>query len=459
MSSQTRVLHIVLLKTVYLYFKWLAQAFSSCRWLVKPLSRCRRYWVCCGFSFAIMFSIIGTWYLHAFIGCKPPSSLHSNWNVLKEMPIDRRMIHDNGLAQTPPMGWSHWNHFECNINETIIRENVDAMISLGLPALGYQYVNIDDCWADFDRDSEGNLIAHPATFPSGIKALADFVHKSGLKFGLYSDAGYKTCIGNRAASLGHELQDALRFASWGVDHLKYDNCYHDGSPEHVRYAAMGEALNKTGRPILYSICEWGTETPALWAPKYGNSWRTSRDAKDRWKRVKLLADDNNIWAAYAGPGGWNDPDMLQVGNGRMSLAEYRSHFSLWALMKAPLIIGCDLRMLDKRYLEIITNKEIIDVNQDPLGVQGRKVSQQGFCNCLEVWAGPLSGGRIALVLWNRGWMSDVIIVKGHDLGLPLGAVTTIRDLWAHKNLPEKFTGSMQVKVGSHGCKMYLLTVT
>eukprot|EP00249_Psilotum_nudum_P005821 c19244_g1_i1 orf=441-1085(+) len=206
------------------------------------------------------------------------------------------------------------------------------MVSSGLAALGYEYINIDDCWAELHRDSEGNLVPRKATFPSGIQALANYVHAKGLKLGLYSDAGYLTCQ-KQPGSLGYEAQDAATFASWGIDYLKYDNCYTDGSAPEQRYPVMRDALLRTGRPIYYSICEWGRDNPATWAPKVGNSWRTTNDIHDNWTRIVSIADQNNVWAEYAGPGGWNDPDMLEVGNGGMTNEEYKSHLSIWALMK------------------------------------------------------------------------------------------------------------------------------
>ncbi|KAJ6925787.1 alpha-galactosidase [Populus alba x Populus x berolinensis] len=201
--------------------------------------------------------------------------------------------------------WNSWNHFQCNIDERTIKTTADALVSTGLAALGYKYVNIDDCWGEEKRDWKGSLRAKASTFPSGIKALADYVHSKGLKLGIYSDAGYTTCSKKMPGSLGHEDQDAKTFAEWGVDYLKYDNCYHDGSKPQDRYARMSYALRKVGRPILYSLCEWGQEYPAKWAGLYGNAWRTTGDIKDTWESVMSIADENNIWGRYAGPGRWN----------------------------------------------------------------------------------------------------------------------------------------------------------
>ncbi|XP_059666833.1 alpha-galactosidase 3 isoform X2 [Cornus florida] len=287
---------------------------------------------------------------------------------------------DNGLALTPQMGWNSWNFFACNINETLVKETADALITTGLADLGYVYLNIDDCWSNLTRNSEGQLVPDPKNFPSGIKGLADYVHEKGLKLGIYSDAGVFTCE-VRPGSLYHENDDAELFASWGVDYLKYDNCYNLGIPPKNRYPPMRDALNVTGRTIFYSLCEWGVDDPALWADKVGNSWRTTDDINDSWASMTTIADLNDKWAAYAGPGGWNDPDMLEVGNGGMTYQEYRAHFSIWALMKAPLLVGCDVRNMTAETFEILSNKEVIAVNQDPLGVQGRKVHVAGLDDC------------------------------------------------------------------------------
>ncbi|KAK3268672.1 alpha-galactosidase, variant 2, partial [Cymbomonas tetramitiformis] len=280
---------------------------------------------------------------------------------------------DNGLGRTPQMGFNTWNHFGCNINENLIRATADRLVALGLRDAGYKYVNLDDCW-QVSRDAEGRIVEDPTAFPSGLKSLSDYVHSKGLLFGLYSDAGLKTC-GGRPGSLGYELLDAQQYAKWGVDYLKYDNCNTDGTPPEKRYPVMRDALNATGRPIFFSMCEWGVDDPAKWAQEVGNSWRTTGDITDTFASMVSRADlTERLWRA-AGPGGWNDPDMLEVGNGLMSHEEYKTHFSLWALMKAPLLIGCDLLSITNETLEILSNKEVIAVNQDALGVQGRKVAK------------------------------------------------------------------------------------
>ncbi|KAK9124708.1 hypothetical protein Sjap_014310 [Stephania japonica] len=360
---------------------------------------------------------------------------------------------NNGLARTPQMGWNSWNFFACNINETLIKETADALVSTGLAALGYKYVNIDDCWSAPVRNLQDQLVPDPKTFPSGIKALADYVHGKGLKLGIYSDAGIFTCQ-VRPGSLFHENDDAKRFASWGVDYLKYDNCFNLGIKPEKRYPPMRDALNSTGQTIFYSLCEWGVDDPALWAGTVGNSWRTTEDIKDTWASMTTIADINDKWASYAGPGGWNDPDMLEVGNGGMTYHEYRSHFSIWALMKAPLLVGCDVRNMAAETKEILTNGEVIAVNQDPLGVQGRKVHVDG---CREVWAGPLTGKRVAVALWNRCPEAVNITAQWEFLELTPATTVSIRDLWMHENVPGNAATSFSAEVDSHDCKMYIFT--
>ncbi|KAJ6831627.1 alpha-galactosidase 3 [Iris pallida] len=363
---------------------------------------------------------------------------------------------DNGLALTPQMGWNSWNFFACNINETVIKETADALISTGLADLGYIYVNIDDCWSSLLRNLKGQLVPDPKTFPSGIKALADYIHGKGLKLGIYSDAGAFTCQ-VRPGSLYHENDDAELFASWGVDYLKYDNCFNLGIKPEKRYPPMRDALNSTGHTIFYSICEWGVDNPALWAGKVGNSWRTTDDINDTWVSMTTIADLNDKWASYAGPGGWNDPDMLEVGNGGMTYLEYKSHFSIWALMKAPLLIGCDIRNMTAETFEILSNKEVIAVNQDPLGVQGRKVTSAEENGCSQVWAGPLSGGRLVVNLWNRCSKPVTVAAKWEVLGLDASTSVSVRDLWKHKNIAENVAGTLESQVDAHDCKMYIIT--
>ena len=363
----------------------------------------------------------------------------------------------NGLALTPPMGWNSWNKFGCNINDEIVRRMADAMVSTGMKDAGYQYVVIDDCWHG-TRDANGFITADPKKFPSGIKALADYVHSKGLKFGIYSDAGRKTC-GGRPGSQGFEYQDAITYARWGVDYLKYDWCNTGTRNAEEAYKLMADALRSTGRDVVFSICEWGTSKPWLWAQKVGNLWRTTGDIIDKWEGkydyswgVVSIADMNEPLWPYAGPGHWNDPDMLEVGNGGLSDAEYRSHFSLWAMMAAPLIAGNDLANMDAQTRAILLNKEVIAVNQDRLGVQGRRVWKEGD---REVWVKPLSGGRRAVLLFNRGKQPAEIGFDWEKLGYPAKLKARMRDLWALKELAPR-AGSYSATVQPHAVQMVLV---
>ncbi|KAK2413699.1 alpha-galactosidase [Trifolium repens] len=360
---------------------------------------------------------------------------------------------ENGLGHTPPMGWNSWNHFGCDINESLIRDTADAMISTGLAALGYKYINLDDCWAELNRDSQGNMVPKVSTFPSGIKALAHYIHRKGLKLGIYSDAGNFTCSKRMPGSLGHEIQDAKTFASWGVDYLKYDNCENNGISVKERYPPMSEALLNSGRPIFFSMCEWGWEDPATWAKSVGNSWRTTGDIEDNWNSMTSIADANDKWASFAGPGAWNDPDMLEVGNGGMTTEEYRSHFSIWALAKAPLLVGCNIQAMDNTTHELISNSEVIAVNQDKLGVQGKKVKTN---NDLEVWAGPLKNNKVVVVLWNRSSSNAKVTASWSDIGLAPGTIVDARDLWEHTT-QSLSSEEISAELDSHACKMFVLT--
>lgn len=311
-----------------------------------------------------------------------------------------------GLAQTPPMGWNSWNKFACEINEQLIRETADALVSSGMRDAGYVYVNIDDCWQG-ERDARGFMQPDAKRFPGGMKALADYVHSKGLKFGLYSDAGWKTC-GGRPGSRGYEFQDALSYAEWGVDYLKYDWCFTEGLKAEGAYQTMSEALKKAGRPVLFSLCEWGTAKPWLWAGKVGHAWRTTGDIfncfdciEDHgdWKAFGVLQimDMQTGLREHAGPGRWNDADMLEVGNG-MPVNQDRAHFSIWAMLASPLIAGNDVRSMSKETQAILTRREVIAVNQDALAVQGfRYAANDG----VEYWFKPLAGGDWAFMALNR----------------------------------------------------------
>ena len=357
----------------------------------------------------------------------------------------------DGLAPTPPMGWNSWNKFGCKIDEQLIRETADAMVTSGMKDAGYKYVNIDDCWEAPERDASGNLVTDSSRFPHGMKALADYVHAKGLKLGIYSSAGTGTCEG-RPASLDHETADAKQFAAWGIDYLKYDNCNNQKRPALERYKAMGDALKATGRPIVFSLCEWGQNKPWEWGKTVGgNLWRTTGDISDRWPSVMRLLDLQVGLEKYSGPNAWNDPDMLEVGNGRMTQTEYVSHFSLWALLNAPLIAGNDLRSMNDSTKRILMNKEVIAVDQDWGGQQGSKLRDDGE---LEVWAKPMSNGDKAVVLLNRsGSTTFHFAVAMKELGLTPGAHRA-RDLWEHRDV--SFANEVSALLAPHESKMFVV---
>ena len=360
---------------------------------------------------------------------------------------------DNGLARTPPMGWNSWNHFGCNVSAQLIREVADAMVTNGMRDAGYQYVTIDDCW-QVARDAKGVIVADSARFPGGIKPLADYVHSKGLKFGIYTDAGRLTCE-RRPGSYGYEDLDAKTYAQWGVDYVKIDWCNAEGIDAPTQYAKIRDALAKSGRPIVYSICEWGSNRPWEWAPKVGNLWRTTGDIADRWTSMLGIFDLSSQYWHVAKPGAWNDPDMLEVGNGGMTRDEYRAHFSLWAIMAAPLIAGNDVRtMRDSTRVaattrDILLNKDVIAVDQDSLGVQG--MIYQNSPPELQVWMKPMADGSRAVVLLNRASVASVITVNWRTIGLKTKEAR-VRDLWAHtdsSSVADRFGAT----VPSHGVVM------
>lgn len=360
----------------------------------------------------------------------------------------------NGLAMTPPMGWNSWNRYGCKITEQTIRDAADAIVNSGMKAAGYQYVVIDDCWHG-ERTADGVITADPAKFPSGIKALADYVHAKGLKFGIYSDAGRKTC-GGRPGSQGHEYQDAITYARWGVDYLKYDWCSTGVRNAEEAYALMADALRSTGRDIVLSMCEWGNNRPWEWGAKIGNLWRTTGDIRDAWKGpvtyslgMMDIVDKNEPLYPYAGPGHWNDPDMLEVGNGGMTDEEYRTHFSLWAMMAAPLIAGNDIAAMSASTRSILLNKAVIAVDQDALGAQGRRVRDDGDS---EVWARPLANGDRAVALVNRGEAPVRISVAWPEIGYPARLAMRIDDLWTGTTTAS-VKGSFSAVVQPHGVTM------
>jgi alpha-galactosidase len=368
---------------------------------------------------------------------------------------------EDGLARTPPMGWNSWNRFQCNVSEALIRQTADAMVATGLRDAGYRYLNIDDCWHG-ERDAQGVIHPDPERFPSGIEALADYVHSRGLKLGLYSDAGSQTC-GKRPGSLGHEKQDALQYARWGIDYLKHDWCFTEGLKAPDAYAKMRDALDAAGRPIVFSICEWGGSEPWSWAGSVGHLWRTTGDIGRCWEKVTCerewetgimnILDLQVGLEEFAGPGHWNDPDMLQVGNG-LSDTEDQAHFSLWSLLAAPLLAGNDLRSMSEATREILTNAEVIAVNQDPLGAQGHKLRDDGN---EEVWIKPLGGAELALILLNRGEAPVRIKVDWSELGWAAEPVR-VRDLWRKRDMGRFDTGYF-ARVAPHGVVMLRLAPT
>jgi alpha-galactosidase len=370
---------------------------------------------------------------------------------------------NSDLAPTPPMGWNSWNTFGGQINEKVVRGVVDKMVGLGLKDLGYKYIVIDDHW-EGRRDASGHLLANPQKFPDGIKALADYIHHKGLKLGIYSCAGDTTC-GGEVGSYGHEQEDAATFASWGVDYLKYDYC---NAPEDLqsaihRYTKMAEALRATGRPIVFSVCEWGVRAPWLWARQAGGQlWRISYDVGDMWDTPNdthscigiLTAIDASVnLAKYVGPNGWNDPDMLVVGltntgnikGGGCTTDEYQTQMSMWCMLAAPLMIGCDIRSMNAETKRILMNPEVIAVDQDTLGRQASRVARTASTG---IWLKPLANGDLAIALLNRGRDAVVIRVNWDDLKLNPESPLKIRDLWKHKDLGT-YTADFSTTVAPH----------
>jgi alpha-galactosidase len=363
-------------------------------------------------------------------------------------------------APTPPMGWNSWNHFAAKIDDATVRAQADAMVASGMRDAGYVYVNIDDTWQG-QRDASG--VIHPnGKFPD-MKALADYVHSKGLKLGLYSSPGPKTCAGYEG-SQGHEAQDARTYAAWGVDYLKYDLCSLGTSMlragsldaaqaiELAAYTRMADALRATGRPIVYSLCQYGFAQVWRWGGSVGgNLWRTTGDIEDKYPRMVQIGFGQAGLSKYAGPGHWNDPDMLEVGNGGMKPDEYRTHMALWALLAAPLLAGNDLTAMTAETRAMLTNREVIAIDQDPAGAQGDRVSAEGP---LEVWAKPLAGGGKAVGMFNLSDLPAEMELKFADVGFGGGAAA--RDVWAAKDLG-RLRGSFRVMVPAHGVTLLRLT--
>ncbi|RUL76688.1 glycoside hydrolase family 27 protein [Dyella choica] len=359
----------------------------------------------------------------------------------------------------PQMGFNNRNATQCGdeFNETTMRDIADKFISLGLRDAGYTYINIDDCWANGRRDKQGDLEANPKRFPSGIRALADYIHQRGLKFGLYSSAGTFTCEpprenGGFPGSLDHEKRDATTFASWGVDYLKYDNCNHLDIDAQQRYTAMGQALRGAARPIIYSVCERGENQPWTWAgklPVNADSWRTTDDISDAYTSMLENFKQNVVLDRYATPGHYNDPGILEVGNGGMTDTEYRSHFSLWSIMAAPLLIGTDLRTVKPDTLKILLNQEVIAVDQDPLGIQGRQVRD---VDGIHVIVKPLQDGGRAVAVFNENDTPRDVSIATTVIGLAPRTSHTLRDLWAHSQV--KGADTLKLQLAAHATAMY-----
>ena len=377
------------------------------------------------------------------------------------------------LALTPPMGWNSWNKFACNVDEQLIRQTADALVSNGMKDAGYEYVVIDDCWHGA-RDAQGFIQPDARRFSSGMKALGDYIHSKGLKFGIYSDVGAKTC-GGRPGSRGHEYQDAQTYANWGVDYLKYDWCNSEGLKAEGAYATMRDAIHATGRPIVLSICEWGDNKPWEWAKDIGYLWRTTGDIYACWDceknygtwsswGVMRIVDKQAGLRNYAGPGHWNDPDMLEVGNG-LTEAEDRAHFSLWAMLAAPMISGNDVRNMTKQTQAVLTNKDVIAIDQDALGIQGFRALNE---NGLDVWVKPLSNDEWAVCFLNRSETPKAVEFDWKNQNIkdgftnkelnPAQTSYKIRDLWTKKDLGTT-NAVMKTTIAPHDIVMVRLSKT
>jgi alpha-galactosidase len=364
---------------------------------------------------------------------------------------ERHVVKDNGLARTPPMGWNSWNKFAGRVDDAAVRGMADAMLSSGMKDAGYEYINIDDTW-EAGRDAQGNITTNKK-FPD-MKALADYVHGKGLKLGIYSSPGPNTCAGYEG-SYGHEVQDAKTYAAWGIDYLKYDWCgartlYADEEMPAL-YQIMGDALLATGRPIVYSLCQYGRLDVWTWgADVGGNLWRTTGDIRDAWDSMTRIGFGQKDLAPHAKPGHWNDPDMLEIGNGGMTDDEYRTHMSLWSILASPLLAGNDLRAMSPSIHDILTNREVIAVDQDKLGRQGTRV-WTNTTGDQDIWIRPLADGATAVAVFNRGAVPATIPVRWTDVGVT--AHGTVRDVWSHTNV--NANGAEQAAtVPAHGVVMW-----
>ena len=374
-----------------------------------------------------------------------------------------------GLAFTPPMGWNSWNSFHQHINEKVVRETAEAMIASGMRDAGYVYIVIDDTWSLRDRDENGNLVADPEKFPSGMKALGDWLHEKGFKFGIYGCAGTKTC-GGYPGSWGYEFQDARLFASWGVDYLKYDWCNRGTADARDAYSRMSAALRAAGRPVVFSLCEWGQNRPWEWAEPIGHLWRTTGDIYDSydgrkgWESGwKLLLNSQytlveNTGAdgigKYAGPGHWNDPDMLEVGNEGLTFAESRAHFGFWCILAAPLMAGNDVRHMSEEIRALLTDKEAIAINQDAAGKQGFRAISQPSKN-IEVWVKELSNGEWAVIAHNTSTAPADIVVEWSRLWTIQGKFN-VRDVWAKQAVGDT-SQPRTVRLDGHDAALFRLS--
>ncbi len=368
------------------------------------------------------------------------------------------------IAVTPPMGWNSWNHFGERVTDANVRSAADALVRTGMRDVGYLYVNLDDTW-EGKRDAQGVL--HPNKRFPDMKALGDYIHARGLKFGIYSSPGARTC-GGYEGSFGHEAQDAKMYAEWGVDFLKYDLCsfqdemktakaQHPDDPDVARnlmiaaYRKMGDALRATGRPIVYSLYQYGVDQPWKWGPEVGaNLWRTTDDIDDSYGRMIAIGFSQAGLGKFAGRGRWNDPDMLEIGNGKMSVDEYKTHMSLWALLAAPLLAGNDLSRMTATDRRILMNTDVISIDQDAMGQQGDRLAESGD---LDVWTRPLSGGRVAVGLFNRSWSVRDVAVDLGQIGFPSGA--NLRDVWSQQDLG-RHVGVFSGTVAKHGVMLLIV---
>jgi alpha-galactosidase len=358
------------------------------------------------------------------------------------------------LAPTPPMGWSSWYGFGCAINDALYERTANAMVRSGMAAAGFRYVNIDDCWMARKRDSAGALVPNPVEFPDGISGLARYVHSLRLRLGIYLDAGSATCTGF-PGSAGHYSQDARTIASWGVDAVKVDYCRARPAAPKPIYKRIQEALAATHRPITLNVCEWGYQDPWLWAPDIANSWRISGDyfsygaPHNYWKAMLRVVDFNAGLAGYSRPGAYNDPNQLLIGTGVLKVSEERVQFSLWSMMAAPLIAGGELSKISRGTLGILTNREVIAVDQDPAGLQGTRTTDD---SAHQVWVRQLKDGSEALLVVNTSTRNATDKLDLSHIGLPAASSYDVRDLWQHRST--RSSGTMLVKVAPHDVRMF-----